>query len=331
MRVIVTGGTGFIGRYVVTEARRRGHTVRVMARASPRSAPGPRGGEAGVDMVRLDLREPEGLAAALDGMDAVIHCAAATSGDPPTQRATTVDGTRHLLVAMGEAGVRHIVGLSTFALYDYHAMAAGSLLDEDAPLETHFDERGPYILDKREQEDLIRERSGAGGWRWTILRPGIVFGPGRTWFHQLGMQLSPTRWVCLAGDSLLPLSYVENCAEAVVAALESEAANGATLNIVDDDLPQRGLYVRALAARTHPRPKITDVPWALLKRASRTADWTNRSLLFGRAPLPGLLQPASLDARSKPLRYSNERAKHALGWKPRWNLVEGLDRSFGGG
>jgi nucleoside-diphosphate-sugar epimerase len=316
---------------VVAEARRRGHTVRVAARPSQQPAPGFWGAEAEVEVVRLDLREPQGLAAGLYGMDAVIHCAAAMSGDLAAQRAITVEGTRHLLAAMGEAGVRHIVGLSTFALYDYHAMAAGSLLDEDAPLETRFDQRGPYILAKREQEDLIRERSGAAGWRWTILRPGIVFGPGRTWFHQLGMQLRPARWVCLADDSLLPLSYVENCAEAVVAALGTEVANGVTLNIVDDDLPERGRYVQALAARTDPRPKITDIPWAWLERAARTAEWTNRALLLGRVPLPGLLQPASLDARSKPLRYSNARARHALGWTPRWNLAEGLERSFGGG
>lgn len=327
MRVLVTGGTGFIGRFVVDEARRRGHTVRVAARAAPPA--GSPGGVAGGDQVEVDLREPRGLAAALAGIDAVIHCAAAMSGDLATQRAVTVEGTRHLLAAMGEAGVRHIVGLSTFALYDYHAMAAGTLLDEDAPLESRFGERGPYILAKREQEDLIRERFAAAGWRGTILRPGIVFGPGRTWFHQLGMQLRPRRWVCLAGDSLLPLSYVENCAEAIVTALETDAAHGATLNIVDDDLPPRGRYVGALAQRTDPRPRITNVSWALLERASRAADRVNRALLFGRAPLPGLLRPAGLDARSKPLRYSNERARRVLGWKPRWNLEEAIDRSFG--
>jgi nucleoside-diphosphate-sugar epimerase len=327
MKVLVTGGNGFIGRHVVAKARERGHGVRVLVRpcaeAAPSSAP-----RDDVEFVQRDLRQPGGLVAAVEGVDAVVHCAAAMGGDLATQLAVTVEGTRNLLAAMKQAGVRHIAGLSSFAVYDYLQLPDGALLDEDSPLDEHFDARAPYIQAKRIQEDLIREQAGASGWRWTILRPGIVYGKGRTWFHHLGMQLSPGRWVCLAGDSLLPLTHVESCAGAVLDALANEAANGATLNIVDDDLPGRRRYMDALAQRTSPRPSITGVPWALLDRAARAASWTNRTLLLGKAPLPDLLLPASLHARCKPLRYSNQRAKQVLGWKPRWNLEEGLDRSF---
>ncbi|HKA46049.1 MAG TPA: hypothetical protein VKF40_28925, partial [Burkholderiales bacterium] len=135
-------------------------------------------------------------------------------------------------------------------------------------------------------------------------------------------------WVCLGGDSLLPLTHVECCAGAVLDALENEAANGATVNIVDDDLPSRRRYMDALAQRTSPNPRITGLSWALLDRAARAASWTNRTLLLRKAPLPDLLQPAALHARCKPLRYSNQRAKQVLGWGPRWNLEEGLERSF---
>ncbi len=328
MKVLVTGGNGFIGRHVVAEALRRGHGVRVLIRPSGEAAASSVRSD-GVETFQQDLRQPGGLtAAAMDGIDAVVHCAAALDGDLATQLAVTVAGTKHLLAAMREAGVRHIAGLSTFAVYDYMQLPAGSLLDETSPLEEHFDERAPYIRAKREQEDLIREQAVANKWRWTILRPGIVYGRGRTWFHHLGMQLGPGRWVCLAGDSLLPLTHVENCANAIVDAVEKDAANGVTLNIVDDDLPGRRRYMDALAQRTAPRPSIAGVSWGLLDRAARMASWTNRALLFGKAPLPDLLRPASLHERCKPLRYSNERAKQVLGWKPRWNLEEGLARSF---
>jgi nucleoside-diphosphate-sugar epimerase len=213
-------------------------------------------------------------------------------------------------------------------VYDYWKMPAESVLDEESPLEENFDARAPYIRVKQEQEDLIREHAAARKWRWTILRPAIVFGKGRTWFHHLGMQLSAGRWVCLAGDALLPLTYVENCADAILSALESEAANGATLNIVDDDLPRRRRYVETLAERASPRPSIIGVPWAMLNSAASIASWINRTLLLGKAPLPDILRIASVCERCKPLRYSNERAKEKLGWTPKWNLEEGLKRSF---
>ncbi len=326
MRVLVTGGNGFIGRHVVAEAVKRGHRARVLARPSGKSG-APTIRSDGADIVWQDLRHRDGLSVAMLGVDAVVHCAAAMDGDLATQQAITVDGTRNLLEAMDEAGVRHIVGLSTFAVYDYLKLPVGATLDEESPLEDDFDARAPYIRAKREQEDLIRKQGGADGWRWTILRPAIVYGTGRTWFHHLGMQLSATRWVCLAGDALLPLSYVENCAEAIVNALETEAADGATINIVDDDLPGRRRYMDALAARTTPRPSVIGVPWGLLNFASAMASGINRVLL-GKAPLPDLLRPASLHSRCKPLCYSNERAKRVLGWKPRWNFADGIERSF---
>ena len=323
MKILVTGGTGFIGRHVVAELLHRNFGVRVLAR----SAPGPKP-DARIEHVRHDIREATGLARAVEGVDAVIHCSAAMDGDLPTQLAITVEGTENLLNAMKQARVRRIIGISTFAIYDYLQIPAGALLTEDSPLEENFDARAPYIRAKRYQEDLIREHAAANGWRSTILRPGLVYGKDRTWFYHLGTHLGARRWLCLAGEGLLPITHVENCASAIVAALECDAASGQTANIVDDDLPTRRTYAEELAKRTKPAPSITTISWPALERAARSASWMNRTILRGKAPVPGLLDPASLAARCKPLQYSNQRAKEALGWKPKWNLQEGLDRSF---
>jgi nucleoside-diphosphate-sugar epimerase len=324
MKILITGGNGFIGRHIAAGAVHRRHKVRIMVRPSAES---PDIGPSTVEIVQQDIRKPMDPGC-MAGIDAVIHCAAAMGGDLETQLALTVQGTKNLLGGMKEAGLRHIVCLSTFALYDYFQMPAGSLLDEDSPLEERLQSRSPYIRAKRQQEDLVREVSGSNGWRCTIFRPGIVYGKGRTWFHHLGMQLSARRWVCLAEDSLLPLTYVENCAKAILDGLESETANGQTLNIVDDSLPTRRAYMEALASRTTPRPGISGIPWAFLDSASRTAAWANRTLLSGKVSLPDLLSPASLHARCKPLHYSNERAKRILRWKPDSNWLDCLERSL---
>jgi nucleoside-diphosphate-sugar epimerase len=326
MKVLVTGGSGFIGQYVVAEALARGHDVSLLARARDGFVDKTIDRPGSLETVRHDLRYPDRLPNVLSGMDAVIHCAASMSGSLEAQRAVTVEGTRHLLAAMKEAGVHHMIGISTFALYDYRNIPIGTLLDEESPLEQDFPNRNPYVLAKREQEDLIRSRCEANGWRWTILRPGIVFGAGRTWFYQLGAKLSERHWLCFAGESELPLTYVENCADAVVGSLTADA-HGAVCNIVDDDLPTRLDYMRELARRSERRPSILDVPWKLLDRTSNAACWTSRSLLRGRVQAPDALRPGNIHSRCKPLHYDNARAKRLLGWTPKWSFREGLERS----
>ena len=59
------------------------------------------------------------------------------------------------------------------------------------------------------------------------------------------------------------------------------------------------------------------------------ASMTNRVLLGNRAKIPGLLIPARLHARCKPLRYTNQKIRDVLQWKPRYSLTEALDRSIG--
>ncbi len=318
----MTGASGFIGRHVTAAARARGHEPRLLAYSS--RAPATR--DAG-EFLTHDLRRREGLTDLVRDVDVVIHCAALMSGREADQHAITVGGTANLLDAMDEARVTRLVLLSTFALYDYGGIRAGSVLTEDSPLDDGALDRAPYVRVKRQQEELVREHGRTHGSRATILRPGLVFGPGRTWFHHLGMRLSPRLWLGVAGRSVLPLAYVENCAEAIILAAETEAAVGATLNIVDDSLPERRAYVRALAATVRPAPTVVDLPWGFLGAGAAVATRINRTLLLGKAPLPDVLRKSSLAARCKPLTYSNVRAKNILGWRPRVFWTEALDRS----
>ena len=327
MKILITGGEGFIGRRVAATALERGHSVRVLGRPhgadEPAHSPVP-----GTERRAHDLTVRAGLTEVVAGVDVVVHCAAAMGGDQDHQEAVTVDGTTHLLSAMGEAGVTQVVHVSTLAIYDFAAVPRGQVLDEESPLEEDFDARSPYAWAKRKQEDLVRTVANSLGWRWTILRPGIVFGPGRTWFPHLGLQLRPNRWISYGGAGLLPLTYVGNLADAAVCALDAEGADGATVNVVDDGLPTRRLYLEVLATLTDRHPTIIDVPWELLEPSSQLATWVHRRILLGRAPLPDLFRVERLQARCKPLAYSNERAKAALGWTPRYGFEAAMRMCF---
>lgn len=103
MKVLVTGGGGALGRKLVRALAGAGHAARVMSRRGPaRDAP------AGVEWARADLVSGEGLGAAVEGVEAVIHAAS----DPRNAEAVDVGGTRRLCEAARAAGVSHLVYIS---------------------------------------------------------------------------------------------------------------------------------------------------------------------------------------------------------------------------
>ncbi len=329
LRIYVTGATGFVGSEVVRSALARGHQVVAVTRPA---SPGPDPAD-GLSVARVDLRSPRGLAESLVGADVVIHLAAAKSGLFADQFAGTVLATENLLRAMDQAGVRQLVGISTFSVYNYNELKAGSLLDETSPIDHDPARRDEYAQTKLLQEQLYRDFTGDGRHR-VILRPGMVYGAGNLWHALLGTEIG-SRFLRIGSRATLPMTYVENCAEAMVLAAErlSEPGwplDGEILNLVDDDLPTQEEYVTAVAARAEVPSSIT-LPWPVVRAGAEALRLANDTLLRGRAKFPGIAVPERLYARFKPLRFTNERAKELLGWTPRYGLAEAIDRSVSAG
>jgi nucleoside-diphosphate-sugar epimerase len=242
------------------------------------------------------------------------------------QYAGTVVATENLLAAMNEASVRRIVLVSSFSVYDYMKIRSFSVLDEESPVERDAFARDEYAHTKLMQERLVREHAATHGTAFTILRPGVIFGPDNLFTARLGINAGRI-WIRTGAWARLPLTYVENCAEAIVLAAERSEAVGQTLNVVDDETPTQRRYAALLRRRIRPRPIILPVAWTVMRGLAGLAVMTNTMLLGGRAKIPGLFIPARLHARCKPLRFTNRRIKQVLGWQPRFSLREGLDRS----
>lgn len=302
LRLLVTGARGFIGAAVVRAAVARGHrVVRLIRGAAATETPG-------VDTAVVDLGAPEAASAlvpVLSGCDAVVHCAASLGGGPDEHARDTVAATRHLVAAMGQTGVRRMALVSSFAVYDYRALAAGARLDETSPLDADLEARGPYAGAKLAQERLVQDAGAALDWR--IVRPGLVYGPGRGWFYHLGMPAPGGLWLAFAGQAELPLIHVDSCARAIVAAAEAPAGR-VMANLVDDARPTRLAYMRALADATAPGTRLVDVPWGVLSAGGRVANALGVS--------SGMLHPARLAARCKPLTYDNAVARRVFDWTP---------------
>ncbi|HEY9881007.1 MAG TPA: NAD(P)-dependent oxidoreductase [Leptolyngbyaceae cyanobacterium] len=327
MKVFVTGASGFLGKYVVDAALAKGHHVLAMVRPTSKVERLPWHDNSNVTLVRQDLRQARELADVLEGVDAVIHLAAVKSGDFYDQFAGTVIATENLLDAMVASKVQRLIAISTFSVYDYMAKRSGTLLDESFPIEDSPLDRDEYAQTKLIQEDLYRAFEKEQNGEVTILRPGMIYGPNNLWNPCLGAEFGSS-FLRIGAGGKMPLTYVENCAEAIVAAVDQPASIGQTINIVDDNLPKKSVFTRELLKRDSNPPKVVAVNWGIMKLIAGTAWFVNQQFLGGKARLPGILVPAKLNARFKPFRYSNDLAKKYLQWTPRYTLEQALDRSI---
>jgi nucleoside-diphosphate-sugar epimerase len=328
MKILVTGASGFLGQYVVAEALKQGYEVLAVIRPKTEVQKFSWHTHPRLTLVRLDLRHPQGLTEALAGVDAVIHLAAVKTGDFFTQFAGTVIATENLLAAMQSAGTSRLVDISTFSVYDNIRMRPWQILDESAPMIIEPDHYIEYAQTKLLQETLVREFEAAHHHaQVTILRPGMVYGRDHLWHSLIGAEMGKNRWLLVGGKAILPMIYVENCAEAIVRAVSASDAIGETINLVDDDLPTQRQYTEAILRYTATSPKMMSVSWGSVRTVANLAWWFNRQCLEGKARMPGLLIPAKVHARFKPLRYSNAKAKQTLKWSPRYSLDAALERS----
>jgi nucleoside-diphosphate-sugar epimerase len=325
MKLLVTGASGFLGQYVVVEALRRGFEVRAVVRPSSDEKRLPWYNHPQVELARIDLQQSN-IVDALDNVNAVIHLAAAKQGNFETQYNSTVVATENLLKAMVSAQVRRLVAISTFSVFDYLYIPSGEIITEDSPIEREPKQRDVYAQTKLIQENIVRNFSVKSDGEVTIIRPGVVYGRDNLWNACLGVKVSERLWIQIGKNAQIPLTYVENCAEAIVAAVNCEQAIGKTLNIVDDDLPTQSIYAAKLIKLMARSPISIPVNWTMMRWLARTS-WLFNKLLADKVKLPGILIPARLHARFKPLRYSNTRAQEVLNWKPKYSLDAALERS----
>ena len=326
MKVLVTGALGFVGQTVVQALIDAGYLVRILVRSGKKASQLPWQDDA-IEVFEADLVTLPEDSSVINGVDAVIHLVASKSSDFTTAYQDTVVATQRLLAAMEKRQVWRLVAISSFSVYDYGMIAEGACLDETTPLESQPELRDVYARTKLLQEEVFRQFGNLPQAAVTILRPGMIYGSGALWNACQGTSAGPA-WLLIGPSAQMPLTYIENCAEAIVSALKSEDSVGETVNIVDDNLPTRQAYTEALVRQGDWKPKVISLSWGMFRGVAQVVWAGQKKLLGGRGKLPGLLIPARLDARLKPLTYTNAKAKAVLGWHPRYSWQSALDRCF---
>lgn len=235
MKVLVTGGTGFVGDHIVRHLSANGFEVRVAARSIPRLLP------AGASFVPADVTSPASLGPVLDGVDAVVHLTAiiVERGSQTFERVNH-QGTRQLIDAMNRGGVERLVHLSA--------------------LGAQPDERFPYLRSKWLAEEAVR----ASDRTWTVLRPSALHGEGAGFFRPIVWTLrwAPVYPMVARGETRFQPLWIEDLARCVAASLHGGAAR-TTLDLGGPEVMTFSDIVRLVMETLGKRRKIVPVPvWA---------------------------------------------------------------------
>lgn len=262
MQVFLTGGTGYIGSYVLRELLAEGHRVRCLTRRSGIEEERWELDHDRIETVSGDVTDPESLEGVADGCDAAIHLVGILEERPRqglTFEAVHADGTRQVVEEARRAGIETFV----------HMSANGARPDGVSR----------YEVTKWEAEEHVRS---AGFDRWTIFRPSIVFGAPGSGQPEFASELTETLirpfpvWpVFGSGDYEVQPVHVEPLADAFVQALTVPEAAGATYCAAGRRRLsfEEALDVIARGAGIEPRPKV-HVPlwmaWPVVGTVGRT-------------------------------------------------------------
>ncbi|MAG57401.1 MAG: hypothetical protein CMJ83_14005 [Planctomycetes bacterium] len=294
MKTLVAGGTGFLGRLTVSALRDAGHEVVVLSRG--------RRSLNGLPHVIGDASAGALPDAAFEEVDAVVNLVGVKA---PTReqgfRAAHVDATRNLLDAAERHGVARFVHVSVVASRD--------------------DPHNEYHHTKWQAEKLVR----GSGRQWTILRPGVIWGPGDDMVTHLVkmVRFAPVFPVVGRGTSLMMPVHGADVAGAVIAALDRPAAVGSSYDLVGPDrLPLREV-VRRVNDAVGLRTWILSTPifvhciavWFMERLASQPLA-TRAQLTMLREGLVGDSGPASEDLGFAPRPFTPSALRALEGWIP---------------
>ncbi len=313
---LVTGASGFLGGTTVRRLLADGKKVRALVRRIPeRPLPG-------VEYAIGNLGDPEAVDRAVKGAEIVIHAGAAMKGGWPEHKGGTVVGTQNVIDACRKHGVKQLVHISSMSVIDWAGTArAGATVDESAALEPRPDERGAYTRAKLEAERLV-SAAAAAGLPAVILRPGQIFGGGIQLLNGAVARRAGGRWLVLGDGRLeLPLVYIDDVVDAILAAVARRLVKGEIIQLIDGEgLTQRDVLdlagggapaIRVPRALVFGLGKLSELPLGALGRPSPVALYRLQSAL----------------AR---LHWGTGKAEQLLGWRPRVGVREGIRRELAG-
>ncbi|MFA0765645.1 MAG: hypothetical protein BDTLLHRC_000598 [Candidatus Fervidibacter sp.] len=322
MRVLITGGAGFLGLHLARRLLRDGHEVVLLdiAEFDPSEyatlgEPLPDGWERRLDILRGDVRDVDTVRSAMKGVDAVVHAAAALPLWHPHDIFTTnVEGTRLVLEEARRVGIARVLFISSTSVY---GIPEKHPLYEDDPLQGV----GPYGESKIVAERLCLS-ARREGMVVPIVRPKTFVGPGRLGVFQIlfdWIERGKPIPVIGKGTNRYQLLDVDDLVDALLRllTLPSEQVN-TTFNIGAERFGTVRDDVQALCDHADTGAYVVPTPASLVKSMLRVLEVLHLSPLY-----KWVYGTADKDSF-----VAIDRAKERLGWRPRYSNAESLCRTY---
>jgi nucleoside-diphosphate-sugar epimerase len=331
--ILVTGASGFIGlrlaQYLLSLGFRN---VRCFVRSASKVNTVQKLASRWHDDSRVqvftgNLLSREDCLAVTKDVSVTFHLAAGRGEKSfPEAFTNSVVTTRNLLEAtLHQGSIRRFVNVSSFSVYTNAHKLRWRVLDESCAVETHPEDRADaYRFAKVKQDELVTEYAKKFGIPLVIVRPGYVFGPGNQAISGRVGTGAFGFFLHFGGSNQIPLTYVDNCAEAIALAGLKRGIDGETFNVVDDDLPSSRHFLRLYKANVRPFKSLY-LPHALSYLFCYL--WERYSVCSERQLEP-VFNRKTWHAMWKKTRYSNEKLKSRTGWLPKVSMADALDRYF---
>jgi len=253
----------------------------------------------------------------------VYHLAAEMRGLSATIFSGTVVGSRNLLQAILRARPQRVVLISSLSVYGLANVHPKNLVTEDSALDEHPEKRDVYTHAKLWQERLFQEYLTGSGIELAIVRPGYIYGPANKHLPpRLGLTLGGILLKASPGK-YLPITYIDNCADAVIFCGTNKQAAGEAYNVVDEDPPTGGEYLERYR-RIARRPRAVRFPFMVFSVLSYLNQLGNR-LSAGQIPVVLTRYKAACAWRGH--QFSSQKLK-CLGWRQPISTEEALALTF---
>ncbi|MEC5183342.1 nucleoside-diphosphate-sugar epimerase [Cryobacterium sp. MP_3.1] len=315
MRVLVTGASGFLGRAVAAAIAAAGHEVRCFQRRPS--------GVAGATDALGSITEPADVAAAVAGVDAIVHLAAKVSlaGPPAEFETVNVGGTRTLIAAARTANVQRLVFVSSPSV----AHSGASITGSDALPADPDHARGDYARTKAAAE-LLALAADSAELRVVAVRPHLVWGPGDTQLIARIVERARAGRLPLLGHgaALIDSTYIDNAAGAIAAALERvDAVHGNAYVITNGEPRPVAELLAGICAAAGVAAPAWSVPASVARAAGSVIEAAWRVF-------PGEDEPPMTRFLAEQLStahwFDQRRTRADLHWTPAVSLDEGLAR-----
>jgi predicted dehydrogenase/nucleoside-diphosphate-sugar epimerase len=309
-RVLVLGGTGFIGRELVRQLIAAGQSVRLLVR---NAASLPADVRNAVDVVRGDTGDRASLLQAMQGVEAVVHLARPTVKTWAEYQRYEIDAVRIVAECALEAGVQRFVYTGT--IDSYYAGHRAGVITEQTPLDPQIAHRNLYARAKAASEELLLSLHRERGLPLVIVRPAVVIGRGGSPFHWgIGMWWSNA--VCQIwgeGRNPLPLVLVEDVARGLIAAIQTPGIEGRSFNLAGDVCLTAHEYLDALdrAGKMQIDRRPTSIARFYLHDLFK---WLVKvAVRFPERRMPSY---SDWESRTQMARFDCSEAKQVLAWQP---------------